>query len=110
MDAGASAIREYERRMANPLRYARDKWGNHLGGVVLALTDAPVTTRAWKIGSAGEAKLAAGLEGVEGVTVLHDRRVPATRGNIDHIVIGPAGVFVVDAKAHKSLSSHPRSR
>jgi Nuclease-related domain len=27
--------------------------------------------------------------------------VPGTRGNIDHIVIAPAGVFVVDAKAHK---------
>jgi hypothetical protein len=26
--------------------------------------------------------------------------VPGTRGNVDHIVIAPAGVFVVDAKNH----------
>jgi hypothetical protein len=80
---------------------ARQKWGNRLGGVVLALTDAPASTRAWSIGSAGEAKLAAALSDVDGLVALHDRRVPGTRGNIDHIIIAPAGVFVVDAKAHK---------
>ena len=30
--------------------------------------------------------------------MLHDRRIPGSRANIDHVVIGPAGVFVVDAK------------
>jgi hypothetical protein len=30
--------------------------------------------------------------------VLNDRGVPGTRGNIHHIVIAPADVFVVDAK------------
>ena len=34
---------------------------------------------------------------------MHDRRVPRTRGNIDHIVIAPAGVFVVDAKRYEGL-------
>ena len=32
---------------------------------------------------------------------LHDRRVPESRANIDHVVIGPAGVYVVDAKRYK---------
>ncbi|MGO9962358.1 MAG: nuclease-related domain-containing protein [Acidimicrobiales bacterium] len=30
--------------------------------------------------------------------ILHDRRVPGSPANIDHLVIGPNGVFVVDAK------------
>ena len=68
---------------------------------MLAVTTPPSTTRAWAIGADGEARLAASLADLDGVRVLHDRRVPGTRGNIDHIVIAPAGVFVVDAKAHK---------
>ena len=33
--------------------------------------------------------------------VLHDRRMPDGRGNIDHVAVAPGGVFVIDAKAHK---------
>lgn len=32
---------------------------------------------------------------------MHDRRVPGTRGNIDHLAIGPAGIFVIDAKDYR---------
>src|SRR4051812_43666407 len=38
---------------------------------------------------------------MEGIRVLNDRKVPKTKGNIDHIVIAPAGVLVVDAKDWK---------
>ncbi len=31
--------------------------------------------------------------------VLHDRRGSRRRGNVDHIVIAPTGVYVIDAKA-----------
>ena len=41
------------------------------------------------------------LTELEGVRVLNDRRVPGTRGNIDHIVVAPAGLFVVDAKRYE---------
>ncbi|HET9781254.1 MAG TPA: nuclease-related domain-containing protein, partial [Candidatus Dormibacteraeota bacterium] len=51
----------------------------------------------------GEQKLAEALAGVEGLRVLHDRRVPGTRGNIDHIVVSPAGVFVIDAKLYRGV-------
>lgn len=35
-----------------------------------------------------------------GWTLLHDRRWPGTRrGNIDHLAVGPGGVFVIDTKA-----------
>lgn len=36
-----------------------------------------------------------------GIEVLHDRRVPGSKANIDHIVVGPAGVFVIDAKKYE---------
>jgi hypothetical protein len=35
------------------------------------------------------------------VIALHDRRVPGTKGNIDHLVVGPAGVYTVDAKRYE---------
>ncbi len=34
----------------------------------------------------------------DGWYVLHDLAVPASRANIDHVVVTPAGVFVVDSK------------
>jgi hypothetical protein len=96
--AGRSARQEHERRAAKREAALKDRWGNRIGGVVLALTDEPQSTRAWAVGARGEEKLA---EALDGFTVLHDRRVPGTRGNIDHIVIAPAGVFVVDAKSYE---------
>jgi hypothetical protein len=57
-------------------------------------------TQAWARGAAGERHLARLLAPLEahGWTVLHDLRVPRSAANIDHLVIGPPGVFVVDAK------------
>ena len=107
--AGASARREYERRHANRDTDTRARWGDRLGGVILAVTTEPQSTRAWVIGAAGEEKLARALEGIEGLQVLHDRRVPGTKGNVDHILIAPAGVFVVDAKQyHGRIDPEPR--
>jgi hypothetical protein len=99
--AGGSAMREFHRR--HDLRDARvrERWGR-LGGLVLALTSDPSTTRVWERGSIGESTLAAVLGRIErdDVIALHDRRVPGTRGNIDHIVVSPRGVYVVDAKRY----------
>lgn len=33
-----------------------------------------------------------------GVLLVHDRRIPGSRMNIDHLAIGPGGVTVIDAK------------
>jgi hypothetical protein len=33
--------------------------------------------------------------------VSHDLRVPGSKAHIDHIVIGPPGVFVIDAKNYR---------
>jgi hypothetical protein len=97
---GASARREYERRRTARQDRIRARFGGRFGGVILALTDDPQSTRAWATGARGEEKLADALKGIDGLRALHDRRVPGTRGNIDHILIAPAGVFVVDAKRY----------
>jgi hypothetical protein len=118
--AGASAKAEYEKRSSRERRRqeqavaddaawrARVKTEHRLlGPVVGAFTPKPVvaetqSTAAWKIGAEGEERVAEVLTGVAGIDVLHDRRWPGTRGaNIDHIVIGPSGVFVVDAKKYQ---------
>jgi hypothetical protein len=98
--AGSSAQREYERRAANREAAIKDRFGTRLGGLIVTVTDQPQSTRAWAKGARGERELAEALEGVPKVVVLSDRRVPGTRGNIDHLVIAPGGLFVVDAKRY----------
>jgi hypothetical protein len=36
-----------------------------------------------------------------GRAVLHDLVVPGNRANLDHVVIGPGGVFVIDSKQYR---------
>jgi Nuclease-related domain len=58
---------------------------------------------AWRRGAAGERRTARLLDPLErhGWAVLHDLAVPGSRANIDHLVIGPGGVFVVDSKQYR---------
>jgi hypothetical protein len=58
---------------------------------------------AWRRGSAGERRTARLLGPLErhGWAVLHDLAVPGSRANIDHLVIGPGGVFVIDSKQYR---------
>jgi len=98
--AGGSAQREFEKRKQK--RETRiGEQHPHLGGVILALTDEPQRTRAWATGAEGEVVLGRRLDAAVGVRVLHDRRIPGSKANIDHIAIGPRGVFVIDAKHYK---------
>ena len=71
------------------------------GLVVNALFLTPDHITAWATGADGEARTARFLEPLrgEGFRILHDRRIPGSRANIDHIVIGPPGVFVVETKS-----------
>lgn len=104
--AGASARREYERRKNNREERVRGAHP-HIGGFLLAVTDDPQSTKAWAIGAAGEVALGRRLDGLvnESTFVLHDRRIPPTKANIDHIVVSPSGVFVIDAKKYKGRPS-----
>jgi Nuclease-related domain len=56
----------------------------------------------WRRGAVGERRTARLLAPLErhGWTVLHDLAVPGSQANIDHMVIGPGGVVVIDSKQY----------
>jgi hypothetical protein len=56
--------------------------------------------RAWQRGAHGEHQTARLLDrlGRDGYVVFHDLALPDSPANLDHLVIGPSGVFVVDSK------------
>jgi Nuclease-related domain len=58
---------------------------------------------AWRRGTAGEQRTARLLGPLErqGWVVLHDLAVPGSAANIDHLAIGPGGVFVIDSKQYR---------
>jgi hypothetical protein len=57
--------------------------------------------RTWQRGAAGERRTARLLDRLtrDGFVVFHDLAVPGnTSANVDHLAIGPTGVFVIDSK------------
>jgi hypothetical protein len=56
--------------------------------------------RNWQRGARGERRTARQLHPLlqHGWVVFHDLAVPDSRANADHLLIGPAGVFLVDSK------------
>jgi Nuclease-related domain len=66
----------------------------------------------WLRGSAGERATAALLAELprRGWAVLHDRALPHSRANIDHLVIGSSGVWLVDTKTYRAPLSIRRGR
>ena len=56
---------------------------------------------AWAAGAEGERRVAAALEALPATwVVVHDRllRPGRSEANLDHIAVGPAGVYLIDAK------------
>jgi hypothetical protein len=56
--------------------------------------------RTWQRGAHGERHTARLLDRLvrDGYVVFHDLAVPGSPANVDHLVIGPSGVFVIDSK------------
>src|SRR5215216_2507898 len=85
------------------------RWGLFLGGLAALVTGWGLWFRpsrdatAWRRGAAGERRTARLLDPLErhGWAVLHDLAVPRSRANIDHLVVGPGGVFVIDSKHYR---------
>jgi hypothetical protein len=100
-EAGASAAAEGERRKDRKIEDVRRRYGDHAAVVAEAMA-ARDAEASWGKGSDGESRLAAFIsrELGDAVLPLHDRLIPGTRGNIDHIFIAPSGVWVVDAKTY----------
>ena len=98
--AEASARREYERRLQ--ARRAR-VLARHprVGRLLLAVAGTPPHEESWRTGAEGEEQTARRLNALlhgRGVVLVHDRRMPRSRANIDHLAIGPGGVTVIDTK------------
>jgi Nuclease-related domain len=55
---------------------------------------------AWQRGAHGERRTARLLDRLtdDGYVVFHDLAVPNSLANVDHLAIGPSGVFVIDSK------------
>jgi len=84
--------------------------------LLLKLTDEPASTRVWAQGAAGERAVAAALDELAGpgLAVLHDRALRRPDGrmskaNVDHVVVAPSGVWVIDAKTHQGSLEVRRS-
>jgi hypothetical protein len=105
--AGASARREHDRRRRAREGRVRAR-APRLGGLLLALFADPQSTRAWETGARGEEHVGSALDAAAGPTfrVLHDRRVPGSRANLDHVVVCAQGVVVVDAKRYRGRPRH----
>jgi hypothetical protein len=99
--AGGSLEREYERRRSGRERRARERHP-HIGGLLLALNGEPQHQLAFRQGAKGEHAVAEYLEqrtiGTPTI-LLHNRRMPGGRGDIDHIAITSSGVYVIDTKS-----------
>jgi hypothetical protein len=56
--------------------------------------------RTWQRGAHGERRTARLLDRLtrDGFVVFHDLAVPGSPANVDHLVIGPTGLFVIDSK------------
>lgn len=84
--------------------WAGPAWGAVAAAVVaLVLLAAFVESphmQAWRTGAEGERKTARYLEGLgdAGFVVLHDRRAPGYGGNLDHVAIGPTGIWAIETK------------
>src|SRR6266542_1366074 len=73
---GASAVTQYRRRRAA-------EWADYRRTLFLRLA----ARRLRRLG--------------RGWTVFHDLAIPGSRANVDHLVIGPPGVFLVDSKHYR---------
>ncbi|MFA9430723.1 nuclease-related domain-containing protein [Egicoccus sp. AB-alg2] len=96
---------------------AREKEREHAAGksrgrrLVERLLDTRSDERSWRRGAEGEERVAAVLAGLgERWAVVHDLTIGRRGANLDHLVIGPAGVFVLNTKnLTGTVTVHERS-
>ncbi len=70
--------------------------------MALALEGLATSGDSWLIGAQGEELFGARLNEMAeaGLLPLHDRRIPGSQANIDHIVVSPNAVWVIDTKRY----------
>src|SRR5713226_5836805 len=101
---GRSARREYERRRDRRRleRRSRSRLLTALLGLSAKEKRRLADDQQWANGARGEQLLAESLaKRCPNLALLHDRRMPTGRGNIDHIAVAATGVYVIDTKRYR---------
>jgi hypothetical protein len=102
--AGQSASREAARRRERlqQARASRSRVANTLLGPSPKQKQLASEEKRWATGARGEEILAGALAAkCPDALLLHDRRIPKSRANIDHIAVTATGVYVIDAKRYR---------
>ncbi len=78
---------------------------SRVGTWIARTLDVKTEERAWRVGADGEETIGAKLEKLtrDGWYVLHSVPVGTRGSDIDHVVIGPGGVFTVNTKKHPGM-------
>jgi nuclease-like protein len=101
--AGRSARRHYELSRERRALEARDRplLVRLLRGLSAGEQRRVARERQWAVGARGEELVAESLaRRCPALLLLHDRRMPHSRANIDHIAVGATGVYVIDTKRY----------
>jgi nuclease-like protein len=102
--AGQSARHEAERIRArkNLEKSSRSRLAAVLLGPTSKERQLAAQEQQWSTGARGEEMLAQLLScRCPDVAFLHDRRMPRSRANIDHIAVCASGAYVIDAKRYR---------
>jgi Nuclease-related domain len=102
--AGRSASREAERRheRLQNAQNSRSRIANAFLGPTEQQKRLATEEKHWATGARGEEMLAEALAGkCPAAALLHDRRIPKSRANMDHIAVTSTGVYVIDAKRYR---------
>jgi hypothetical protein len=76
---------------------------SRVGTVLARVLDVKTDERNWRVGAGGEEKVGARLDKLRsaGWHVLHAVPVGERGSDIDHVLIGPGGVFTINTKTHR---------
>lgn len=107
--AGASATKIHER---NQSKVQAELVRDHplLGRLALKFRDD--IPDSWSRGAIGEQVVGEALNAIAGESciVLHDRKIPGSQANIDHIAVAASGIWVIDAKRYWDQRPEIRDR
>jgi hypothetical protein len=110
--ARQKAERLRERRLENTTHRSRTvRFLNAVMGPSASDKRLLAEERNWATGAEGEQLLARRLAQLcPGVVILHDRRMPRSRANIDHLALAPSGIYVIDTKRYRGKVEIVRKR
>jgi hypothetical protein len=77
-----------------------------IGKFIYPFLDPSKEAQKWSKGADGEERVGSLLDELaveNNFIAIHDRKIPDSKANIDHMLVTPKGVFIIDAKNYKGL-------